>query len=290
MVLTEKDIAVLLRVANYYVLTCAQLHALCFSEHRDRRATRKRLSRLVHHGYLSRIRPRVSIPSGNVAPAYYPSAKGVESLAAWFDDQRYLAVNTRRPRQDLLWHWLEISETHRIVEQAIGQQEAVKLEGWFNEWETVNKESSRQEQFFLQTVLQEHPPLSCSPDAAFLLSMAGHKKVFYVEQDRGTSGARQVAASKTPGFAKLLEQALHRRHFPNTTLDTFSVLCVTSDPLRREALRKAVGKKAASELWLFTDRSLLTSDTFLYGEIIFNCQGEAGPLIKRRPAEAAVQA
>jgi hypothetical protein len=284
MMVTDKDIAVLVALAEYYVLSCAQLHTLCFAGHRDRRATRKRLSRLVHHGYIARMAPRVSIPSGNVAPAYFPAPKGVELLAAWFDDERYLAVNTRRPRIDLLWHWLEISETHIAIAQAVAQQQAVKLEGWFNEWETINKDASQPEQFFLQTLIREQPPLSCSPDAAFMLSMAGHKKVFYLEQDRGTSGSRQVAAAKTPGYAAMNEQQLHRRHFPEATLDRFSVLCVTSDAKRRQALQKAIAKKSASELWLFTDRHELTPESFLHGQIIHNCKGELASLIKGKPA------
>ena len=54
----------------------------------------------------------------------------------------------------------------------------------------------------------------CVPDAAFLLSFKGASKVYYLEQDRATSGAQQIANSKTAGYAAMAENRLHRRHFP----------------------------------------------------------------------------
>ncbi len=206
----------------------------------------------------------------------------------WFDDERYLAVNTRTPRKDLIFHWLAISEVHWIVAEAVARQKVVSLAGWYNEWETINKGDAEGDRYFLHTQLQEHPPLSCSPDAAFLLSVAGYRKVFYVEVDRGTSGIRQVAASKTPGYAELFRRGLHRRHFPEATLDRFSVLCITTDHRRRDALAKAVSKRTDHEpdLWLFIDQTEITPETFLHGRITYNCAGEPGALVKKTAASA----
>ena len=126
---------------------------------------------------------------------------------------------------------------------------------WLNEWDVVNKDESRPEKRFqLYTLLQEHPRLVCVPDGAFLMWFKGASKVFYLEQDRATSGAQQIANSKTAGYAAMAEKLLHRRHFPETTLDEFSVLMVAPSPKRRDSLRHAIRGKPGAGLWRFAAR------------------------------------
>ena len=74
-----------------------------------------------------------------------------------------------------------------------------------------DEDAGKREQFFLHTQLRNHPPLSCSPDAAFLLSLCGHRKVFYLEQDLATSSPRQIAARKMPGYRELARRQGHRK-------------------------------------------------------------------------------
>ena len=106
-----------------------------------------------------------------------------------------------------------------------------------HEWDVINpEESSPERRFRLYTLLRESPRLICAPDSAFMLSVGPHRKAFYLEQDRNTSGVRQIAASKTPGYAALAERQLHRQHFPETTLDTFSVR-VSSEKMLIEPLK-----------------------------------------------------
>src|SRR6185369_16543392 len=101
------------------------------------------------------------------------------------------------------------------LDEAIKSQSAVTLDGWLNEWDICNKdESAPEKKYRLYTLIRESPRLVCAPDAAFLLTVKGHSKVFYVEQDRATSGVYQVASSKSPGYAALAEAGLQRRHFP----------------------------------------------------------------------------
>jgi hypothetical protein len=58
-------------------------------------------------------------------------------------------------------------------------------------------------------------------------AFSGHSKVFYLEQDRATSGVRQVANGKTPGYAAMAERRLQTRHF-EASVPGFSVLVVPS--------------------------------------------------------------
>ncbi|MCA9097739.1 MAG: replication-relaxation family protein, partial [Planctomycetaceae bacterium] len=171
MPLTEFDILLLKALARYYVLTRDQLQRLCFPGHASGRTTRKRLLKLQQGGYVQKHRMPVAFPgTNNAAPVYYLTKPGVELLAMWYSDPQYLALNTRQPRPDHLNHWIAITETRMVIEQSIATQSEVTLDGWINEWETVDKSAAESKQFTLRTQLSEDPPLSCSPDAAFLLS------------------------------------------------------------------------------------------------------------------------
>ena len=144
MPITASDIAVLLALVRYYVLTRPQIQRLCFPAHRSGRSVRRRLSRLFHARLIGKHSLAVAFPSAAAAgPAYYLTSKGAELLATYFDDEAYFKVNTRCPRADLLAHWIAISEAHMVVEQAIAAQSDVKLQRWINEWETVNKDASK---------------------------------------------------------------------------------------------------------------------------------------------------
>ena len=281
MPIAPADMAVLAVIARYYVLSREQIQMLRFPGHASGRSTRKRLAKLVRAGYLNKHTVPVAFPGATSAPVYYPTLKAADVLAAYYDDERFLATNTRTPRPGLVAHWIALNSTRIVIEAAIARQSAVTLDGWFSEWETLNKEAGKREQFFLHTQLRNHPPLSCSPDAAFLLSLCGHRKVFYVEQDLATSSPRQIAARKMPGYRELARRQGHRKHFPDTTIETFTVLIVTTTAWRRDAIAKAVSKNRGKELWLFVAQSDLTPESFLHDSIVYNCLREAGPLVKR---------
>lgn len=275
------DFNALAAVARYYVLTRDQIQSICFAGQASGRATRKRLLRLRNAGFLTKHSVQIVLPGTNgAAPVYYATKKGAEALASFFDDDRFLATNTKHPRADRLSHWIAINSTRLIVERAVAAQTEVTLDGWFNEWETINKDASPQQQFALHTQLSENPPLSCSPDAAFQLTTRGFSKVFYLEQDRGTSSPSQIAARKTKGYAAMLTGQRHRKHFPDTNLDQFSILVVTTSTQRCRAIGQALRKKPHADAWLLIDQSQLSTESFLHGDIVHKTNGETGPLIK----------
>lgn len=282
MPLGELDFQVLLTLARYYVLTREQIQAICAPSHASGRSTRKRLTRLRQAGLITKHAVLVVLPSANgAAPVYYLTKAGAEALAAYFDDERLLATNTKQPRADRLSHWVAISDVRMVIEAAIATQQRVRLEGWFTEWQTINPDANEKAQFVLHTQLSTDPPLSCSPDAAFLLSVDGHKKVFYVEVDLGTSSPKQIAARKSKGYATLAEIQHHRVHFPATTFATFSVLMITTNAYRCRATQRAMKDRPGAALWRYANRDELTPETFLHSDMIYDHDGNLGPLVKR---------
>lgn len=281
MTLNQHDLDLLATVARYYVLTREQIQQISFPGHASGRATRKRLTRLRHAGYLQKHSVPVVLPEATgAAPVYYLTRQGTEALASYFDDEKWLATNTKHPRADRLSHWIAINEVRRVVEQAVARQDQVRLVEWFTEWQTINPEAGEAERFVLHTQLSKEPPLSCSPDAAFLLEVSGHRKAYYVEVDLGTSSPDQIAARKTKGYAGLAEVQHHRVHFPATTLPTFSILFFTTNAYRARETARAVRKRPRPDLWLFLNRKEITADNFLFQPLTYNSELVAGPLVK----------
>lgn len=280
--ITARDIEIVRAIARYYILNRPQIQSLCFPGDSSGRATRRRLQELITFGLINRHQLVVHHPhAGSPGPVYYPARKGCELLAEHFDDERYLVTPTAPPQSHQVFHWLAVSETHIAIDRAIALQNDVTLSGWLNEWDIANKdESAPEKRFRLYTLLRESPRLVCAPDAAFLLALRGHKKVFYLEQDRNTSGVNRIAASKTPGYAELAARQLHRRHFPDATVESFTVLVVTTTARRRDALRKALRGKPGADLWKFVARPELQPETFLHEPIHYPCDGEPVALVK----------
>jgi len=275
------DFNVLANVARFYLLTREQIQSVCFPAQTSGRATRRRLLRLRNAGYLTKHRVPVALPDTNgAAPVYYVTKSGAEALASFFDDDRFLATNTRHPRADRLSHWVAINSTRLLLERAVAAQSYVQLSGWHTEWEVINKDAAEKEQFVLHTQLSENPPLSCSPDAAFLLTVNGASKVFYLEQDLGTTSPAQIAARKTKGYAAMLDRELHRQHFPAATLGRFSVLMVTTSAHRCRAIGEALRKRPRPEAWLLINQRDLSAESFLHSPIVYDTQAVAGPLVK----------
>ena len=286
--ITERDVQVLLALSRYYVLNRPQIQRLCFPDDKTGRVTRRRLQTLFSQKLVNRQRVIVDYPHlpppGSI---YYPAKRGRELIAEYLDDERQLLTPVQPPQPQHVLHWLAVSDTHLTIDAAISRQQPVKIEGWINEWDVVNKdETDPDKRFQLYTLLRHSPRLVCAPDFAFLLTLGSHSKVFYGEQDRGTCGVQQVAARKSPGYAAMASKGLHRRHFPSATVDAFTVLLIAPTVRRRDALRKAISEKPGKELWKFIAAPDLTPDTFLHAPILYPCIGDPSPLVKPGSTES----
>ena len=112
------------------------------------------------------------------------------------------------------------------------------------------------------------------------MKLRGHSKVFYSEEDHATSGVQKNAATKTQGYAVLSEVFGHRRHFPEATVDKFTVLMVAPTARRRDALRKAIREKPGSSLWRFASTEDMQPERLLHEPIWYSCEGDPAPLVK----------
>ncbi len=281
--LTARDISVLECLANYFLMNRRQIQALCYPKDHDGRITRRRLSAMCRDKHVKKLTMQVVNPrDGSLAPVYQLATRGRTFVAEHLKEPRVMLKPLEVPQPQHLFHYLSVTDTHILLDYAIQACDNVRLDVWFNEDEIVNyDEPDRSKQFKLETLVTESPRRTlCRPDAAFQLEYQQHRGVFYLEQDRDSYWHGQVAKRKTPGYMKLAEVNGHRKHFPETTIDRFTVLCVTPSSKRRDALREAFRGMEGKERWRFANYADFVDEpaSFLRGQVWHPCDEDAEPV------------
>jgi hypothetical protein len=282
-ILTPYHRAIIRSVALYYVLLRTDIQELCCPNDRDGRVTRKRIGQVVEMGFVGKCRMEVVSPADREAPmpAYYPTRKGLEFLAADSGDESWLLKSCQTPNWQHLRHWNAVAKWHILLDRAASRRPDAVIGGWAGEWDRIPdpKGGKPEDTFMLYTVGSEKPRVVATPDAAFLVCAGDRRWICYLEIDRETSGVNQICASKPPGYSLMHQRKLHRRHF-DTNADEFRVLSVSYTAGRRDLLVKAMRGKPAAELWRFSAWPELTPETLLYAPVWHRVDGEAGPLVK----------
>lgn len=286
--LTDRDVPVLLALAQYFLLTRRLIQQLCYPADADGRITRRRMETLTADGFVRRLRHQVADPKDDPpAPAYCLDSKGRQFLAEHTGDERYLAKPVRVPNPAHLHHYLAVTATHILMDQAVKLDPEVRIRDWFNEHDVLNPaETDPAQHRYMFTELLVEPRTTVDPDAGFLLEYRGHRAVFYLEQDRARDNYshRKVAERKTPGYSELLRQGRFREHFPQTTRDRFTVLSVSPTRHRRDALRRAFADQPDAGLWRFATIADLTPETVFTAGVWYSCTDAAArPLIRKTP-------
>ena len=264
-VITEQNLLVLRTLAKYYVLSRAMIQEYCFPHVKSARSVCERLRKLKNAGYISQASMEVVVRGQNAVPVYHPNKKTAETLAAYYGDAAYKNIFCKPPSGRLLFHWLEISKMHRVVDLAVELSNDISMPEFYNEWEPINKDALKSNQrFSLYSEIQKEPSIVCAPDAGFLIEKGDRRKVFYMEIDRGTDSIKRICSKKPRGFARLQELNLHFEHFPTATVDEFSVLFVTTTEYRRDSLLERFQDIGGNLLWKFATYSDVTPDSFFF--------------------------
>jgi hypothetical protein len=281
MVITERDIQVLLCLARYHLLKRPQLQQLCYPTDNDGRITRRRLAALAEMDLIRSHYMRVASQYDDPPSAIYLlTPGGCRFLAEETAEAKYLFKPVCLPHALHLSHQLAVSELHMILDSAIANQSTFTLEAWYNEFEVINpNEPDPERHFRLLTEFQARPRRICAPDAAFMLNYQGRQLVFYVEMDRGEgnrgTNTKNLVRQKSRGYAELARQGLHRKHFPSTNAESFTVLLIAPHAQRRDALRRAFGRKDPAfyrtDLWRFAAMADLNVKKLLLGRFFYRC-------------------
>ena len=139
MIITERDLLVLLALAHYYVLSRAKAQQLCFPHDTDGCVARRRLAALAGAGLIRRHTMLVASSRDTVpAPVYLLDTKGCVYLAKVTGDPQYLHKPVDLPHPLHLRHHLAVADLHLLLDAAIAAQTVVVLEAWHNEADIVN--------------------------------------------------------------------------------------------------------------------------------------------------------
>jgi hypothetical protein len=293
--LPRRDLRILEAVAHHDTLTRDQVRRVLaqeFQKDKDGRIARKRLQTLTGMGLLNRTSMRVVNPrvdGGTSAPVYYPSAAGMTLLNEGREEGAgRLLLNTSCPNWMFLYHFVAVAETHITLDAAAALRPDVRVLEWCGERTLLDPKAAEPEKKYrLYECVSGNAKarVVCVPDAAFLLERAGHRKVFYLEQDRDTTkSAARVAASKCGGYAGLPAGQFHLRQFPQANVERFTVLMLAPTAGRRDALRAAVKAQACADLWWFAALTDVTAATLLSSPIWFPSEGEPKPLVEEGKA------
>ncbi len=281
--LRDRDICVLVQLAKHLLLTRPTISLLCY-EGNDRVA-RDRLSKIARGGYIQRKRYREQDSQGAPTFLYMLTEHGCRFLADHFDDARYRTKPTTLRQPLYKDHYLAVSDVSVLVqEHVIPNQKQVGLVEWFNDEEVVNfGELDEDRHHRMYTQLRDKPKkLVVDPDAAFMLKKDEHQAVFFVERERDRNGPKRVAAIKTPGYVEMLRQQTHRRFFPATTLDKFTVLFICERTNHRDRMRVAFSKHPDTKRWRFASINDLSQDSFLFEPVWYLCdEDEPRPIVQQ---------
>lgn len=287
MILQPRDIDVLAYLGRYFILNSRQIREYCFADDTTGRITRRRMSKLAGAGYVRKRNMQVVNPAdGSATPVYHLAKQGREFLAGHFDDEALLYKPVEPSQPQHLYHYVAVSETHRLVEQAESLHADIAVPKWINEDECVNpEEPDRHKRMQLRSSYDQPSKVVCLPDAAFMIDYQQHKLAVYVEQDRDTFFHDRVAARKSPGYRQMSLMHGHRKHFPDSTIDFFYVLVITPTARRAEQLRNSFAKKNkddAQKIYRFGSVEELTAQNIFF-EPMFSCchHGDKVPLVKR---------
>src|SRR3954462_11813373 len=119
-----RELEVLKSVARYYVMTRGQINRLHFPADADGRVTRKKLRLLHEAGLINRTSMQVVNPAmGAPAYVYYPSADGCaflrQELSHETVDEDFRHVCTLTPNWMHLYHWIDVTETHILLDKSV---------------------------------------------------------------------------------------------------------------------------------------------------------------------------
>ena len=139
MIITPRDILVLLALATYFILDRRHVQKLCFPRDPDGRVARRRLAALADAGLIRRHMTLVASSFDFVpAPVYLLTTKGREYLAKETGDSQYLFKPVDLPHPLHLIHAMAVAALHMTIDAAINAQTVVVMEAWFNEGDIVN--------------------------------------------------------------------------------------------------------------------------------------------------------
>ncbi len=199
--LTGRDVALLLDVWRFRLLTTSQLETLRRADPDaslrfvSRLTLTRRLKGLFHHRFVRRIARPASL--GSQEPVYVLDREGVRALSLWLEEQGEAAdvrapLPSRLPRAQGLEHLLLVGQARVAFSAAavLGEDESEALK--LLEWKSSDEARFRVEVAMPGTrrAVSTTQSVTLLPDAGMVLRVTGGgrrtRHIAFLEADRGT--------------------------------------------------------------------------------------------------------
>jgi len=221
--LTERDKAVLSKIANYQILNTEQIYRLCFP---SLSRARKRLLQLCQHGYLKRIVKPIRMGEGSSMFLYLPARRGLQLIsgdaASKKTHKRLSSFSTE--------HALAINTFRICLELATCRLKDIFLNSWKEGRELMMKAGTKDKGIIRR--------ISIIPDAYFTVKLDERIFHYFLEIDRGTSDLKRITL-KCRGYLNIWNDKIAQAKFG---MRSFRLLYVTASDKRLanmlEQLRK----------------------------------------------------
>lgn len=295
---TARDLNLLTELGEVGILSSALLvarHFPGFGKPADaERAFRRRLRILRQAGWIDSAKLAVPHRTGSSALAVHSlTAAGAELV------QTLTGVCPRRAGASLelspitLPHRLGVIATRLVFDDA-HRAAGLSVPDWIHEYDLrsgVDPRGSNQEKFVLYEAFERGGRrLVCWADAAARITLPhepGQHLVVYLEYDRSTETAKQLAAKAEP-FDLLVRERRYQQHWPNLASHvTVRVLFVCRSHQRVANAIDAIRPEPGAELFRFATYDDLKPSTLLTEPIWRTTAGELRAIIRRTPDQAS---
>ena len=253
--LTDRDIAIVLAVHDYRVLTSEQITQLFFGHAKDGlRIAQRRLQRLYHHRYLLRRPQPIRVGHGAQAMLYLLDKPGAALLSEYVPD---FEQDWNPKDNKIKWNYLLHAVACNDVRVAV--KRAANAAGWHvADWrdDRTMKRSHKDEQVSIQLASGKRAGRALIPDAYFVLVSTTQAFRFFLEVDRGTETVVSESDRSNTDFASKIKRYLSfyasGRYQARYGSRDMRVLTVTTSERRLANLRAATEEVGGKGRFWFT--------------------------------------
>lgn len=291
---TERDLAVLVELGEVGLMSTSLLvsrHFRGFSKAPDaQRAFRRRLRIFEELGLVSSASMAVRHRTGSTALAIHTlTAAGATVVEQQTGSRPRRAETSLELSPVTLPHRLGVIATRLALDDGV-RAAGLPAADWIHEYDLrpgVDPRGSNQEKFVLYEAFERSGQrFVCWADAAarfYAAQNPDHQLLAYLEYDRSTETAKQLAAKAQP-FDLLVRERRYQAHWPNLAGQvTVRVLLVCRSEERVANAIDAIRAEPGAELFRFATYDDLKPSTLLTEPIWRTTQGELRAFFRPPP-------
>lgn len=221
--LTQRDVDLLTSLVDFRILTTTQIQRLFF---RSLHRSRKRLFKLWQHGVVDRVFRPVALGESPSEAIYTIAAKGARLLARARDSSEQASAEvTRRKKMSpfFLEHTLAVSDFRIALMNGCSRTSHARLLFW-RQGPSIGFEQIVVDQTEGGSLVR----VPIVADGLAGIEIAGRKKYYFVEVDRGTVPLRRWRRRYAAYVKAYRDAGLHKR----LGIDRFSVLILAPNQNR----------------------------------------------------------